>query len=120
MVAIVITYGRPTSSNRIIRLRRAACRLVAGQSLNITSSSGRSWLQVGLFFRQCERINSKRRRQLILYITELGASATRTFAYDLTATMPVTAVDGGAEASLYYEPEKRTRKEAQQLVVAQN
>jgi hypothetical protein len=59
-------------------------------------------------------------RQLILYITALSANETAEISYDLKATMPVSAVDGGAEASLYYEPEKRTRKEAQALVATQN
>jgi hypothetical protein len=31
--------------------------------------------------------------------------------------MPVTAVDGGAEARMYYEPEKKTRQAAQPLKV---
>ncbi len=58
-------------------------------------------------------------RQLILYITALDPNETQVLTYGLTATMPVTAVDGGAEASMYYEPEKRIRQESQQLVVAQ-
>jgi hypothetical protein len=57
-------------------------------------------------------------RQLILYITKLPPSATQTFEYALTATLPVTAVDGGAEARLYYEPEKKARKAAQGVKVA--
>lgn len=51
-------------------------------------------------------------RQLILYITKLDPSATRSFEYSLQATMPVTAVDGGAEARMYYEPEKRAKVKA--------
>jgi hypothetical protein len=54
-------------------------------------------------------------RQLILYITALAPSDVQTFTYDLTATMPVTAVDGGAEARMYYEPEKKARAAARQL-----
>ena len=57
-------------------------------------------------------------RQLILYITALTPSSTQTFEYDLQATMPVTAVDGGAEARLYYEPEKKTRAAARELRTA--
>ena len=57
-------------------------------------------------------------RQLILYITALGPNATQTFEYSLQATMPVTAVDGGAEARMYYEPEKKTRAAAQPMKVA--
>ena len=57
-------------------------------------------------------------RQLILYITALVPLATQTFEYTLQATMPVTAVDGGAAARLYYEPEKTARKAAQSVKVA--
>jgi hypothetical protein len=57
-------------------------------------------------------------RQLILYITALAPSDVQTFNYDLRATMPVTAVDGGAEARMYYEPEKKTRSAARQLRAA--
>jgi hypothetical protein len=58
-------------------------------------------------------------RQLILYITALAPLATQTFEYTLQATLPVTAVDGGAEARLYYEPEKTTRAKAQAMRVAE-
>jgi hypothetical protein len=47
-------------------------------------------------------------KQLTLYLTKLGPSATLDLAYHLRATMPVTASDGGGEAHLYYEPEKRS------------
>lgn len=57
-------------------------------------------------------------RQLILYITALAPNATQVFEYDLQASMPVTAVDGGAEARLYYEPEKKARAAAQPIKVA--
>jgi hypothetical protein len=56
-------------------------------------------------------------RQLTLYLTELAAGAQAKFAYHLVATMPVTAVDGGAQAFLYYQPEKKTAAPAQQLQV---
>jgi hypothetical protein len=46
-------------------------------------------------------------RQLILYLTALAPKASVDFAYHLQATMPVKAVDGGAEAHLYYEPTQR-------------
>jgi hypothetical protein len=32
--------------------------------------------------------------------------------------MPVTAVDGGAEARMYYEPEKKTKSAAKAMKVA--
>ncbi len=57
-------------------------------------------------------------RQLILYITTLAPSASQVFEYSLRATMPVTAVDGGAEARMYYEPEKKTRAAAKGMKVA--
>jgi hypothetical protein len=57
-------------------------------------------------------------RQLILYITALAPNAKQVFTYDLQATMPVTAVDGGAEARLYYEPEKRARSASKSVKVA--
>jgi hypothetical protein len=56
-------------------------------------------------------------RQLILYIKELLPEATLSYTYGLRATMPVTATDGGAEASLYYEPAVRTTTAANALVV---
>lgn len=46
-------------------------------------------------------------QQLILYVTSLAPKATLSLAYKLRATMPVTAVDGGGEVKLYYQPEKR-------------
>lgn len=58
-------------------------------------------------------------RQLILYLTALAPNATQTFEYGLQATLPVTAVDGGAEAHLYYQPEKKTRAAAQGMKVAE-
>jgi hypothetical protein len=57
-------------------------------------------------------------RQLILYITALPPGEVQTFEYDLQATMPVTAVDGGAEARMYYEPEKKARAAARELRAA--
>jgi hypothetical protein len=56
-------------------------------------------------------------RQLILYITALSPNAKQVFEYTLQATMPVTAVDGGAEAKMYYEPEKKTKAAARQIKV---
>ncbi|MFO0572044.1 MAG: hypothetical protein U0263_40855 [Polyangiaceae bacterium] len=47
-------------------------------------------------------------KQLTLYLTALPASATQSYKYHLLATMPVKASDGGAQAYLYYEPEKKT------------
>ncbi len=57
-------------------------------------------------------------RQLILYITALAPSAKQVFNYSLQATMPVSAVDGGAEARLYYEPEKKARSASKSMKVA--
>ncbi|HVW28074.1 MAG TPA: MG2 domain-containing protein [Polyangiaceae bacterium] len=46
-------------------------------------------------------------RQLTLYVNQLAAAGMTTFSYHLVATMPVTAVDGGAQAFLYYDPTKK-------------
>jgi uncharacterized protein YfaS (alpha-2-macroglobulin family) len=54
-------------------------------------------------------------KQLILYVSSLDPNAGRAYDYRLRATMPVRAVDGGAEAHLYYEPEKTTSTPAQML-----
>jgi uncharacterized protein YfaS (alpha-2-macroglobulin family) len=59
-------------------------------------------------------------KQLILYLSSLGGSESRAFEYRLRATMPVRAVDGGAEAHLYYQPEQRTEAPAQELVTSEN
>ncbi|MEI9935614.1 MAG: MG2 domain-containing protein [Pseudomonadota bacterium] len=56
-------------------------------------------------------------RQLILYLTALAPQASATFSYHLQATMPVKAVDGGAEAHLYYEPNKRALASGQAFEV---
>jgi hypothetical protein len=56
-------------------------------------------------------------RQLTLYLTTVGPNATSAFTYHLVATMPVTASDGGAQATLYYEPTQKAVAPAQQLVV---
>jgi len=52
-------------------------------------------------------------RQLVLYLTALAAKASASFDYHLQALMPVKAVDGGAEAHLYYEPNKRAQVASQ-------
>jgi hypothetical protein len=57
-------------------------------------------------------------KQLILYVTSLAAQESRSFDYRLRATMPVRAVDGGAEAHLYYEPEKGAQTAAQMLAAS--
>jgi len=54
-------------------------------------------------------------QQLILYVTKLDPQATLALSYKLQATMPVTAVDGGANVKLYYQPEKQARVAAQTL-----
>ncbi|MEI9947674.1 MAG: MG2 domain-containing protein [Pseudomonadota bacterium] len=56
-------------------------------------------------------------RQLILYLTALAPKASATFSYRLQALMPVKAVDGGAEAHLYYEPSKRAQTAGQAFEV---
>jgi hypothetical protein len=56
-------------------------------------------------------------RQLTLYLTVLPPSGKAAFEYRLVATMPVTAVDGGAQAFLYYDPAKKSAAPAQQLKV---
>jgi uncharacterized protein YfaS (alpha-2-macroglobulin family) len=55
-------------------------------------------------------------KQLILYLSSLEPNESRVFEYRLRATMPVRAVDGGAQARLYYQPEKKTEAPAQELV----
>jgi uncharacterized protein YfaS (alpha-2-macroglobulin family) len=55
-------------------------------------------------------------RQLIVYLTKLGPLASFALAYRLRALMPVRAVDGGAEARMYYEPEKVALSAAKMLV----
>jgi hypothetical protein len=57
-------------------------------------------------------------KQLILYVSALAPSASQAFSYHLVATMPVTAADGGAQAYLYYEPEKKVAVQSQQLKVS--
>jgi len=57
-------------------------------------------------------------RQLILYLTTLAPNAKQVFEYSLQATLPVSAVDGGAEARLYYEPQKRASAAAKSIKVA--
>lgn len=58
-------------------------------------------------------------KQLTLYLSALAGSATETFKYHLLATMPVKASDGGAQAYLYYEPEKKTSAASTTLVVTE-
>jgi alpha-2-macroglobulin-like protein len=59
-------------------------------------------------------------KQLILYVSELGAHQSQAFAYSLRATLPVRASDGGAEVSLYYEPEKKTQAPETTLIVSEH
>jgi len=58
-------------------------------------------------------------RQLILYLTLLAPKANIGFDYHLRALMPVKALDGGAEAHLYYQPTQRAEL-AGQLLTVQN
>jgi hypothetical protein len=55
-------------------------------------------------------------RQLNLYVSELAANAVQVFEYGLLATLPVRASDGGAEVSLYYEPDQKSQAPATTLV----
>jgi uncharacterized protein YfaS (alpha-2-macroglobulin family) len=59
-------------------------------------------------------------KQLTLYLTALAASATQDFQYRLRATMPVKAVDGGAEVHLYYQPDQKAQSASQLLVATAN
>jgi len=56
-------------------------------------------------------------RQLTLYVNQLAPAGVTTFSYHLVATMPVTAVDGGAQAFLYYDPAKKGAAPPQTLTV---
>lgn len=56
-------------------------------------------------------------KQLILYVTQLGASAKLELTYRLKATMPVRAADGGSQVALYYEPGQRAASTSTTLVV---
>ena len=58
-------------------------------------------------------------RQLILYVTQIAASATETYTYRLRATLPVQASDGGAVAHLYYEPSVKAASAARVIAVAE-
>lgn len=57
-------------------------------------------------------------KQLTLYLSSLGASASQSYRYGLRATMPVKASDGGASAYLYYQPEQRASAPAATLEVS--
>lgn len=56
-------------------------------------------------------------KQLALYLTQIAPSASQAFTYHLVATMPVKASDGGAQAFLYYRPEKKVAAAATQIQV---
>jgi len=56
-------------------------------------------------------------RQLILYVPQIAPNAAVAFEYDLRATMPVQAADGGAEAKLYYEPSTKATAAAKEITV---
>ncbi len=57
-------------------------------------------------------------KQLIVYVSELGADSTLDFEYRLRATMPVKASDGGASVRPYYQPDQATEAPEQTLEVA--
>jgi hypothetical protein len=56
-------------------------------------------------------------KQLTLYLIELAPSATQRFTYQIVATMPVKAADGGAQVFPYYEPEQKSAAAATTLEV---
>jgi hypothetical protein len=56
-------------------------------------------------------------KQLTLYLTTLAPNAAQAFQYHLTATMPVVAADGGAQAFLYYQPASKVSAASRQLQV---
>jgi hypothetical protein len=56
-------------------------------------------------------------KQLTLYLTTLAPNAAQAFQYHLTATMPVVAADGGAQAFLYYEPANKVSAVSRKLQV---
>jgi uncharacterized protein YfaS (alpha-2-macroglobulin family) len=58
-------------------------------------------------------------KQLMLYVSTLAPSGSLAMSYRLRATLPVKASDGGAEAHLYYEPQKSATAAAS-LVEAQS
>ncbi len=59
-------------------------------------------------------------KQLILYVTQVPASGTLNMNYRLSATMPVTADDGGASVYPYYEPDAKTTSPSTKLTVSAN
>jgi hypothetical protein len=56
-------------------------------------------------------------KQLILYVPQIAPSADVKVSYGLTATMPIHASDGAAEAHLYYQPDQRAHAAAQTIDV---
>jgi hypothetical protein len=59
-------------------------------------------------------------KQLTLYISKLPGGATLTYTYGLLATMPVKSADGGASASLYYEPEEESQAASTTLTASES
>jgi len=55
--------------------------------------------------------------QVLLYVSQIAASADVVVTYGQQATMPVLASDGGGEAHLYYQPADKARAPAQQIQV---
>lgn len=56
-------------------------------------------------------------KQVVLYISQIAPLGDATIRYGLSATMPVHASDGAAEAHPYYQPAQSTRAAAQTLDV---
>lgn len=58
-------------------------------------------------------------KQLTLYLFDIAPQGTQAYTYRLRATMPVKAVDGGATAYPYYEPEEKSVAESTTIEVTE-
>jgi alpha-2-macroglobulin-like protein len=56
-------------------------------------------------------------KQVILYVSEIGANAEVTYSYRLRATMPIKASDGGGSVYPYYQPDQKREAAEQQIEV---
>lgn len=56
-------------------------------------------------------------KQLTLYLFDIAPKGTQAYTYRLRATMPVKAVDGGATAYPYYEPDEKSVAESTTIEV---
>jgi hypothetical protein len=57
-------------------------------------------------------------KQVVLYISQIPAAGDSKVSYGLSATMPVQASDGAAEAHPYYQPSQSAHAAAQSITVA--